>query len=50
VVQVAPSLYSNAEITESVKKVKPYIDGVQVMWNLDNDAVLDDLLTRLENL
>jgi hypothetical protein len=50
VVQVAPSLYSNAEITESVKKVKPYIDGVHVMWNLDNDAVLDDLLTRLENL
>lgn len=50
IVQVSPALASNAEIIESVKKVKPYINGVQVLWNLENDAVLDDLLTRLENM
>jgi hypothetical protein len=47
IVQIAPSLYSNAQIVDSVKKVKPYVDGVQVLWNLENDAVLDDLLSRL---
>jgi hypothetical protein len=50
VVQVSPALASNAEIMESIRDVEQYIDGVLVMWNMDNEKVLNDLLTRLGGL
>lgn len=50
IIQISPSLYSNAEIVQSLQQVKPYIDGVSVMWDMDDERVLDDLLTRLESM
>ncbi len=48
VVQVAPRLFSNTAIVNQIQEHKDKVDVVMIMWDLSDERILDDLLTKLE--